>query len=117
MTRHCAPTSSLACSVRKSKPPLSMRAARSFPFVEGRQVARIRLIDGSSSGSVRERRVRNRPGWGLAGASVPAVFDVLLVEDDAGDALLVGEALGKVGGEVRLHVVADGTQALALLRR
>lgn len=50
-------------------------------------------------------------------ASIPAVFDVLLVEDDAGDALMVGEALRAAGGEVRLHVVADGTQAMAFLQR
>lgn len=52
-----------------------------------------------------------------SGAAVPAAFDVLLVEDDAGDALMVGEALSEAGGEVWLHVVADGTQALAFLRR
>jgi CheY-like chemotaxis protein len=52
-----------------------------------------------------------------SGASIAAVFDVLLVEDDAGDALLVGEALRDARDEVRLHVAGDGTQALAYLRR
>lgn len=43
------------------------------------------------------------------------VVDLLLVEDDSGDVLLVQEALASFEHQVRLHVVSDGDQALALL--
>lgn len=44
-------------------------------------------------------------------------IDVLLVEDDEGDVLMTREALheGKIVN--RLHVVGDGVEALAFLRR
>jgi len=44
-------------------------------------------------------------------------MDVLLVEDDAGDATMVGEAFGESGIAVRLHVAEDGEQAIEFLRR
>lgn len=44
-------------------------------------------------------------------------IDLLLVEDNPGDVRLVREALEEVDRELRLHVVADGLQALAHLRR
>ncbi|HYD48063.1 MAG TPA: response regulator [Terriglobales bacterium] len=44
-------------------------------------------------------------------------FDVLLVEDNAGDVRLVREALREVPEPIRLHVVNDGLQALAFLQR
>jgi CheY-like chemotaxis protein len=43
--------------------------------------------------------------------------DVLVVEDDAGEALLVREALAEVGGggAVRCHIAADGDSAVRFL--
>lgn len=43
--------------------------------------------------------------------------DVLLVEDNAGDALLVGQALAECPAPVRLHIARDGEQALQLLEQ
>jgi CheY-like chemotaxis protein len=43
--------------------------------------------------------------------------DILLVEDNPGDARLMQEALAEARGRNRLHVVADGVEALAYLRR
>src|SRR5579872_2973389 len=45
----------------------------------------------------------------------PNAAKVLLVEDNAGDALLVGQALDKVPNPVRLHIARDGEQALQML--
>jgi CheY-like chemotaxis protein len=45
------------------------------------------------------------------------VVDVLLVEDDPGDVLLIREAFEDNKVRNRLHVVADGVEALAFLRR
>lgn len=44
-------------------------------------------------------------------------IEVLLVEDNPGDVRLTREALGQGGGRTNLHVVADGVQAMAFLRR
>jgi CheY-like chemotaxis protein len=41
--------------------------------------------------------------------------EVLLVEDNAGDALLVGQALAECPTPVHLHVARDGEQALQIL--
>ncbi|WP_245887065.1 response regulator [Umezawaea tangerina] len=51
--------------------------------------------------------------------TVPAAsaIDVLLVEDDAGDALITVEAFERHKVVNRLHVVRDGVDALAFLRR
>jgi chemotaxis family two-component system response regulator Rcp1 len=43
--------------------------------------------------------------------------DVLLVEDNPGDVRLTREAFSETNGAIRLHVVADGVEALAFLRR
>jgi len=43
-------------------------------------------------------------------------FEVLLAEDDAGDAMLVEEAFASRGLGHRLHIVGDGVDALAYLR-
>ena len=43
--------------------------------------------------------------------------DVLLVEDDAGDALIVREAFDHYKIRNTLHVVTDGEQALRFVRR
>jgi CheY-like chemotaxis protein len=43
--------------------------------------------------------------------------DVLLVEDDAGDALIIQEAFEYYKIRNRLHVVTDGEKALRFLRR
>jgi chemotaxis family two-component system response regulator Rcp1 len=41
--------------------------------------------------------------------------EVLLIEDNAGDALLVGQALAEAAALVHLHVARDGEQALQIL--
>ncbi|HTA71626.1 MAG TPA: response regulator, partial [Bryobacteraceae bacterium] len=41
--------------------------------------------------------------------------EVLLIEDNAGDALLVGQAIGECSAPVHLHVARDGEQALQIL--
>lgn len=46
-----------------------------------------------------------------------SVFDILLVEDDLGDAGLVRIAVRKGGSQVELHHVKNGDEALAFLRR
>src|SRR5207245_7173190 len=43
--------------------------------------------------------------------------DILLVEDNPGDARLMKEALAEAKIRNRLHVMADGAEALAYLRR
>jgi CheY-like chemotaxis protein len=43
--------------------------------------------------------------------------DILLVEDNAGDARLMKEALAEAKIRNRLHVLTDGVEALAYLRR
>ncbi|WP_307868285.1 response regulator [Umezawaea beigongshangensis] len=50
-------------------------------------------------------------------AIVSDLIDVLLVEDDAGDALMIEEALSEGDARVRLHVVRDGSEAMAFLLR
>lgn len=45
------------------------------------------------------------------------VIDVLLVEDDPGDALMTQEAFDHHKIRNKLHVVKDGVEALAFLRR
>ncbi len=45
------------------------------------------------------------------------MLDLLLVEDDPGDVLLVTEALAAPDNRISLHVVRDGTSAMAFLRR
>jgi CheY-like chemotaxis protein len=41
--------------------------------------------------------------------------EVLLVEDNAGDALLIGQALAECHKKVHLHIARDGEQALQML--
>lgn len=41
--------------------------------------------------------------------------EVLLIEDNAGDALLVGQAIGQCSAPVHLNVARDGEQALQIL--
>jgi two-component system, chemotaxis family, response regulator Rcp1 len=41
--------------------------------------------------------------------------EVLLVEDNAGDALLIGQALAEYPTPVHLHIARDGEQALQML--
>lgn len=47
----------------------------------------------------------------------PAVLDLLLIEDDPGDVVLVTEALSEPDSRIAVHVVRDGTSAMAFLRR
>jgi two-component system response regulator len=49
-------------------------------------------------------------------AAAVAVLDVLLADDDAGDAFMVEEAFASHHVPARLHVVTDGLEALAFLR-
>ena len=44
-------------------------------------------------------------------------LDLLLVEDNPGDVRLTEEAFRRVNDGVRLHVAADGVEAMAFLRR
>lgn len=44
-------------------------------------------------------------------------LEVLLVEDSPGDVRLTQEAFREANGSVRLHVAADGVEAMAFLRR
>src|ERR1051325_10568175 len=46
-----------------------------------------------------------------------SLHDILLVEDNPGDARLAAEALKESGFPSRLHWVADGVRALEVLRR
>ncbi len=47
----------------------------------------------------------------------PKKFEILLVEDNWGDALLMREAFRESGLVVKLSIVTDGEQALAFLNR
>lgn len=49
--------------------------------------------------------------------SVPETFDILLVEDNPGDARLTQEALKEGRMPSRLKVVVDGVEAMTYLRR
>jgi CheY-like chemotaxis protein len=49
--------------------------------------------------------------------TAPAPIEVLVVDDDAGDVLMIEEALTANEIVSRLHVVSDGVEALAFLRR
>lgn len=49
--------------------------------------------------------------------TAPEVFEILLVEDNPGDARLAQEALKEGRMTSRLKVVVDGVEALAYLRR
>ncbi|TQS42461.1 response regulator [Cryptosporangium phraense] len=44
-------------------------------------------------------------------------LEVLVVDDDAGDVLMIEEALEANEIDSRLHVVSDGVEAIAFLRR
>jgi CheY-like chemotaxis protein len=46
----------------------------------------------------------------------PDRVDVLLVEDDPGDALMARESFEQAGKNSRFHVVSDGQQAMDFLR-
>jgi two-component system, chemotaxis family, response regulator Rcp1 len=47
----------------------------------------------------------------------PRPLDVLLVEDSPGDIRLTQEAFRKANSSIRLHVVTDGVEAMAFLKR
>jgi two-component system, chemotaxis family, response regulator Rcp1 len=46
-----------------------------------------------------------------------APIDVLLVEDSPGDVRLTREAFREANGAIRLHVAADGIEAMSFLRQ
>ena len=50
-------------------------------------------------------------------AELPAIIDVLLVEDDPGDVLMTREAFEEHKLRNTLHVATDGVEAVAFLRR
>ena len=50
-------------------------------------------------------------------APVNEPLTILLVEDDPGDVLIAQEAFAAGGLATRVHVVSDGVEALAFLRR
>jgi len=52
----------------------------------------------------------------LIGSGTTAI-EILLVEDSPGDARLTEEALREANTLIRLHVAADGVEAMAFLRR
>ncbi|WP_018504370.1 response regulator [Parafrankia discariae] len=52
----------------------------------------------------------------MTAAAAVRAFNILLVEDDAGDTLMVEEALTDRGVNHELHVAADGVEAMAYLR-
>jgi two-component system, chemotaxis family, response regulator Rcp1 len=51
----------------------------------------------------------------IAGNGMP--IQVLLVEDSPGDVRLTQEAFRDANRSIRLHVAADGVEAMAFLRR
>jgi len=53
----------------------------------------------------------------LSQRNAPETFDILLVEDNPGDARLAQEALKEGRMTSRLKVVVDGVEAMAYLRR
>jgi CheY-like chemotaxis protein len=53
----------------------------------------------------------------MTSVDTPAPIEVLLVEDDPGDVLLIREAFADNKVANRLHVVSDGVEALAFMRR
>ena len=55
------------------------------------------------------------PGEGIPSTAPMNPSEVLLVEDNAGDALLVGQALAECPVPVHLHIARDGEQALQIL--
>jgi len=48
---------------------------------------------------------------------VPAAIEVLLVEDSVGDVRLTREAFKDAKVHIKLHIAADGIEAMAFLRR
>jgi chemotaxis family two-component system response regulator Rcp1 len=56
----------------------------------------------------------DRPQLVEAGENNP--MDILLVEDNEGDARLLREVLSGINKTVRLHVVTDGLEAMAFLK-
>jgi CheY-like chemotaxis protein len=50
-------------------------------------------------------------------ATIDRELSILLVDDDPGDVLIIEEALESVGAPRTVHVVNDGVDALAFLRR
>jgi chemotaxis family two-component system response regulator Rcp1 len=69
---------------------------------------------------------RLRLGWELSGAGIiirmmlsigSEPLDILLVEDNPGDARLAAEALKEGKLKNRLHIVHDGVEAISFLKR
>jgi CheY-like chemotaxis protein len=55
-------------------------------------------------------------GSAVDGDGLPLPFEVLVVDDDAGDVMLIEEALSAHGVGSRLHTVRDGVEAMDFLR-
>jgi len=60
---------------------------------------------------------RGEPQVGSSDGECGLPREILLVEDSQGDIRLIREALREIGGDHVLHVVNDGVEALAYLRR
>src|SRR5580658_327704 len=58
-----------------------------------------------------------RSGHAHSGRNARVSIDLLLVEDNPGDVRLTEEAFRRVNDSVRLHVAADGVEAMSFLRR
>jgi CheY-like chemotaxis protein len=53
----------------------------------------------------------------MAGGAGRTPVDVLLIEDDRGEAMMITEAFEQSTTPVRLHIAGDGVQAMRFLRR
>src|SRR5579864_3783284 len=104
ITLHCVRTNG-----RREETKLSLQS-----LSEAREVAQRVLRLGS--GVYKEVDICNEDGTleTIHNSTVPAA-EVLLVEDNAGDALLVSQALAECPVQVHLHIARDGEQALQML--
>src|SRR5579864_4383437 len=105
ITLHCVRTNG-----RREETKLSLQS-----LSEAREVAQRVLRLGS--GVYKEVDICNEDGTleTIHNSTVPAA-EVLLVEDNAGDALLVSQALADCPTKVHLHIARDGEQALQMLQ-
>lgn len=109
------PTITILCirkNGRRESTKLSLRTVS-----EAREVAKrvLRLGNGVYTGvdiCNEDRTIETIPNPDVSKNS----SEVLLVEDNAGDALLVGQALAECPTPVHLHIARDGEQALQILK-
>jgi CheY-like chemotaxis protein len=107
-----APTLTLHCVRKNGRREQTKLSLQTLP--EARQVAQRILRLGS--GLYKEVEICNVDGMiETIQNPTPPTNEVLLVEDNAGDALLVGQALAECFKSTRLHIARDGEQALEIL--